>query len=55
MPRRHIHSTLDEDSFKKVKKKTIDMGVDLKDFISNAVVEKLEREEEKNLQEEQDS
>jgi len=55
MTRRHIHSTLDEDNFKKVKKKAIDMGVDLKDFITEAVVEKFEREEEKDQQKERDS
>lgn len=43
---RHIHTTLNDNEFKVVKKKVIDLGVDLKDFIHDAVIEKCGRKEE---------
>jgi predicted DNA binding CopG/RHH family protein len=48
MTTRHIHSTLNSEQFKEVKKTIAELGMEMQEFIRFAVMEKCRRENERD-------
>ena len=55
MELRHIQARVYDDLFRKIKKKAIDLGLTVEDFLKASVTEKLEREEAKDERDTTDS
>jgi predicted DNA binding CopG/RHH family protein len=46
MPRKHVQARVPEEDYKKIKKKAIDLGITMEEFLSISVTEKLNKDEE---------